>query len=562
MPQNNTPIFDPEARFTVWKIEEIYTGPTGTGRYVPKIGDMVVEIIADMVNWFIVTDLNIGSYISTLTPAAPAGAPDLTPYQIAMGVGPNVTNQTYRVYIDKRTVPYSVNVDGRVHIYGSDAAYCKLFVGTDLSGAGRVISAVYDNGGDYVGENVVLELVASDAYTNNMAIKTVAACKTSANLSDGEVITAVFYATNGNVVDKRQLLVENTAFIRSMSTNAKQVVGVGILSPFISGSNSKAIIYPRNVALSAENLTGIVYYSDGTELVLPVDGDRFAVAGLESFDSTSVGVTYPLVALYSLSSNEQAYGGVGGVQSVSENYTVTTAAANLDYEVRLFPYPKWVDDTTGYLLTWWLYDAARSLSLDVTNLVDLATDSAPFLRKAYGIKQTIKARLNLAQVNGNYDVYIHTQTVDVKLQAPGTFRQNLSTPPNWYVTPVSGQTPLFGGGVFATYTIVGGADKTFKIKGNFTTQEAWLQAYYYNTLPLVLSPSETQAPEPTHFALVINGAEFQYTLASWNATLSINVEASNNDTVYIRFQYDGQTLLELSCAGMPLYQLNSNGSYA
>lgn len=405
-------------------------------------------------------------------------------------------------------------------------------------------------------------MVANDAYNNNQAIKTVMPAKTSANLLDDEVVTAVFYSISGNVVDKQQLLVSNTAFIRSLNANAKTVVGVGIQSPFLSSTNAKNIVYPRNIALTAENLTGVVYYSDGSEMALPVDGVRFSVSGLDAYDSTSVGVTYPLVATYELSNNEQAYGGVGGVRSVSENYTVTTANPNLDYEVRLFAYPKWIDNTAGYRLTWWIYDASRSVAQDVSELVDLASDSAAFAPKVYGIKQTLKARIDLSQINGNYESYIHVQTVDVKLQAPGTFRQNLSTPPNWFVTPISGQTPLFGQGVFATYTIVSGNAKTMSVKGGFTTLNDWLQAYYWNMLPITLEPSELVAPTPTHFVLVVNGHEFSYPISAWNTVLSITAPAANNDTVYVRFQYAGQNLLELGCAGMPLYQLNANGSYA
>lgn len=561
MPAYITPIYEPEARFTTWRMEEIYTGPTGVGMFVPNINDLVVSIVNAVVTWYVVTDLNYGTYLSTLTPVSPASTAGLTPYDIALGIGPGAGNQTHRLYIDKRTVPYSLDVDARLQIYGSSAVSCKIFVGVDLSATGRVISAQYDNGGQYLGENLPLELVATDAYTNNLAIKTVVPGKTSANLLDGEVVTLVVYSLNGSVVDKQQLLVENTAFIRSANANAKTVVGVGLQSPFLASGSAKNIVYPRNIALQAENLTGLVYYSDGSEMALPVDGTRFSVAGLDSFDSSSVGVSFPLVAMYELSSNEQAYGGVGGARTVSETYTVTTATANLDYEVRLFPYLKWVDTNSGYRLTWWLFDAARSLAQDVTEMVSLTVDSAAFLPKAYGIKQTLKAMVDLAQVGGNYNTYIHTQEVDVKLQAQGTFRQNLSTPPNWYVTPVAGTTPLFGGGVYATYTIVSGNTKTVKVMGNFYTLQAWLQAYYWNTQPLVLEPGEVTAPIPTHFTLVINGAEFQYAIEAWNTVLTLTAAASNNDTVYIRFQYAGQTMLELSCAGMPLYQLNNNGSY-
>jgi hypothetical protein len=561
MSENISPVYEPQGAFRIWKKSEIFTGPDGTGPYVPKVDDLAVEFVSNVVNWYRVSDLNIGTYLSTLVPIAPVPENYLTGDQIALGVNAGATNPTHFIYINKRTVPYSMAVDGRRQIYGSAPAFCKVFAGTDTSGVGRVISAVYDSGGNYVGENVPLELIATDALNNNVAIKVVQPCKTSANLVDGEVVTVVYYSSSGDVIGLEQMKVVNTAFVRTANAGNKTVVGLSLINPFLSTINSKTIVYPRNLTLAPENLTGVVHYSDGSTLHLTVDGERFSVIGLDAYDATATGVSFPLVVKYELSVNEQAYEGVGGEGHVSENYTITTAAVNREYEVRLFPYPKWIDTNTGYGLTWWLYDASRSLGLDVSNLVELAPESASFSPKAYGVKQTLKARINLSNVAGNYSEFTHVQDVDIRLQAPGTFRQDLSTPPNWYVAPISGTTPMCGGGVFSAFTVVSGSTKSFNLKGNFNTLQDWLHAYYELAQPLLLTPTETELPEPTNFVLVVNGAEFPYPIASWNQLLVINVSAANNDTVYIRFQYAGQQMLELGVVGMPLYQRNEDGSY-
>lgn len=554
-------IHDPEGGFRIWHKREIYTGPTGDGINVPNIDDVVVEFIDNTMVQYRVTDVNLGNFLSTLVPLDQVKDNSLPPSAIALGVGPGTANQMARAYLDKRSVPYSLAVDGRHYVYGSHHTHAKIFAGTDLSPTGRVISAVYDGSGDYVGEDVPLEVVATAALNNNVAVKVLPPCKTSANLVDNEVLTIVYYDTVGNITAKEQVLVENTSFIRRATDGVKTVVGVGLVTPFLSMLNAKTIVYPRNITLQPENLTGVVYYDDGTELPLPVDGERFSVTGLDAYDSTVVGMSYPLVLKYELSINEQAYGGVGGASHVSETFTLTTAEANRAYEVRLFVYPKWVSDSQGYRLTWYLYDASRSIGVDVSSLVELTSDSAALSPKAYGVKQTLKAKINLANVAGNYNSFVHVQEVDVRLMAPGTFRQNLSTPPNWYVTPVAGHTPLCGGGVFGTFVVVAGSTKTFELKGNFSSFDDWKEAYYENALPLVITPSEEAAPDPTHFVLVINGAEFSYPITSWNQPLTISASCSNNDTIYVRFQYAGQQMLELAAAGMPLYQKNSDGSY-
>lgn len=554
-------IRNPEGLFQVWHKKSIYTGPTGTGQFVPNVDDMVVHYEQNVAIWERVADVNIGNMLATLVPLAPVPNNSLSLATISLGVGPGAANQGAIAYIDKRVVPYNLAVDGRIYVYGSQHAYAKIYAGTDLSPTGRVISAVYDGSGNYVGENVPLETVASAALANNVAVKAIPPCKTSANLLDGEVLTIVYFDTLDNVTAKQQVLVDNTAYVRRAAAGAKTVVGIGLTAPFLSLTNSKTIVYPRNLTLQPENLTGVVFYSDGTELRLPVDGERFSVTGLDAYDSGVVGMSYPLVLKYELAVNEQAYGGVGGASHVSETYTLTTAAANRDYEIRLFVYPKWVSEAQGYRLTWWLYDASRTMGIDVSNLVEFTSDSAVFNPKAYGVKQTLKAKINLALVAGNYNSFTHVQEVDVRLMGVGTFRQDLSTPPNWFVSPVAGRTPLCGAGVFATFVVVSGSTKTFKLSGNYATLPAWLEAYYSNAQPLVNLPNESAAPVPTHFTLVVNGAEFQYPVSAWNQALTISANCANNDTVYIRFQYSGQQMLELAAVGMPLYQKNDDGSY-
>jgi hypothetical protein len=561
MPGNVSPVFDPQGLNHIWKKSEIYTGPTGTGIYVPKIDDLVYHFDDNVLIWERVSDLNIGNYLATLVPIAPQGDNILTPGEIALGAGPGTPMQTLRMFINTRTIPYSAALDSRYQVYGSAVVSCKVFAGTNVSEGGRVISAVYDNGGNYIGEDVPMELVASDAYNNNNAIKVVQPFKTSDNLTDGEVVTAVFYDSLSNVVGMQQFVVKSVAFVRQLGAGIKTVSGVGLLTPFLSTLNSKQIVYPRNLPLQAENLTGVVYYTDGSELHLSVDGDRFSVTGLDAYDATTEGISFPLVVKYELGVNEQAYSNVGGVDHVSEIFTVTTDVVNRQYETRLYVFPKWLDVTRGYTLTWWLYDASRSLAKDVTSIVDLAVDSAPFNPLAYGIKQTLKAKFNMADVAGNYEQFIVTQDVDVKLMATGTFRQDLSTPPNWFTSPISGHSPMFGGGVFAAFTVVSGLTKNFTVKGNISQLTDWLTAYFTNSQPLVLSPGETVPPTPTHFTISINGAEFQYPIDQWNQTLVISANCSNNDTLYVRFQYAGQQMLELGIAGMPLYQRNDDGSY-
>lgn len=565
MPTIIAPIYNPNGKWTVWNIKDIYTGPTGIGAYVPNVGDQVNQIVSNVITSFIVGSVDPGSMIAVLTPAAPpANAGLLTNQDVLFGVGPGTQSDTYRIYIDKSVIPYSLAVDARLMVAGSTITACKIFAGGDLGSTPNVISASYDGNGNYVGENISLELVASSTYNTNTAIKVVSVCNTSADLQNGDVVTAVFYDTSGYVVSKRQLLVENTGFIRSSDANSRAVIGIGLLSPFLSSTNSTLINYPLNLQMDPANMTGIVYYSDGSSASMAVDGVKFSVFGLDSYLTTAVGQSYPIVVKYTLQSGEIAYGTNNiSASQISKNFTLTTVAANLNYQVRLFAYPVWNSSSSTYALSWFLYDAARSISKDVTSYVTSLSGTPAFNPTGlYGQKQTLTGTLNLANVDVIYTSFVYTQSVDVYVYAPGTFRQNTIGAPNWGVRTISGLTALFGGGVFGTFYHVGAGNTQLKLEGLFTDYPSWLTAYYNNALPIVLSPSEGAAPTPTHFNVVYGGAVVEYPISSWNATITSALTLTSNDTLYLEFferTVGGD--LQLAVAGVPLYEVNSIGVY-
>lgn len=549
----NAPVYNPNGLWQVWNFNDIYTGPSGSGIYVPKVGDQVNQIVGNVITQYVVENITLGNLLSTLTPAA---VPESTSSNVNVLFGNNP--DTYAIYIDKSVIPYALNVDARLEVKGSMITACKIFQGTDISATGNVISAMYDSSGNYVGETIPLNLVASDAYNNNIAIKVVAASNTSANLLDGELVSAVFFNLSGNVVSQKQLQVYNTGFVRSLNASAKTVIGIGLVSPFLSSSNSNVINYPLNLQMNVDNLTGVVYYSDGSSASMAIDGVKFSVSGLSAYASTNVNQSYSLVATYVLQENESAYGVNNvNVAHFSKPYTLVTSAANLNYQTQLFAYPVW--NGTAYTLEWLIYDMSRSLSTDVTNQVILTNT---FNGTLYGTKQTVNASINLGTVNPAYGTFNYSQAVDILLEAPGTFRQNSATPPNWYVTPISGTMPLFGAGCFATYLVNSPTNRTVNLMGTYTTQAAWLEAYYNASLPMTLAGVETTPPTPTHFNLIINGTSTTFPLSSWNTAITISQVIAANSTLFIEFiERTSIADLQLAVAGVPFYQVNSSGVY-
>lgn len=564
MPDNIAPLYQPSAPWSIWNYSQIYTGPNGTGQFVPKVGDQVNRIVGNVITQYVVSSVAAGSLLSTLVEAAPAdSSTGLNTTDALLGLDGSTQSDTFRIYIDRSVSPYRLAVDARLVVAGSLVTSAKIFAGSDLSDNARVVSATYDNAGQYLSENVGLELVASQAYANNTAIKVVKVCHTSAELVDGELVTVVFYDAVGFVVSKKLLLVENTGFIRSTDASSRAVVGISLTSPFQSPTDPSTINYPVNLALTEDNLTGVVLYNDGTRVDMAVDGTRFSVAGLDSYLATAVGRTYSLVLKYQLQPGEVAYG-VQNVNTdhVSEVYNLVTSAPNLNYQVRLFAYPAWASNALGYTLRWFLYDANRSRVVDVTGYVQFAPGSEVYSPTAYGRRQNISMSLDLKYANPSYGTYVYTQTVDVLLEAPGTFRQNGATPPNWYVSAIGGDLPQYGKGVYAIYYRTPAGNNQVKIKGIYTTFADWLQAYYTNSKPMRVGSVETAAPTPTHFTVRAGGIQTAYTIDNWDKTLVLAQPLTNNSTLFLEFFVRTNDLdLQLSIAGMPLYATGATGAY-
>lgn len=564
MQENIAPLYQPSAPWSIWNYDQIYTGPNGTGQFVPKVGDQVNRIVGNVITQYVVTSVAAGSLLSTLVEAAPPDtSTGLNTTDALLGLDGSTQSDTFRVYIDRSVSPYRLAVDARLVVAGSLVVSAKIFAGSDLNDNARVVSATYDNTGQYLSENVGLELVASNAYANNTAIKVVNVCHTSAELVDGELVTVVFYDAVGFVVSKKLLLVENTGFIRSTDASSRAVVGISLTSPFQSPTDPSTINYPVNLALSQDNLTGVVLYSDGTRQHMAVDGNLFSVAGLDSYLSNAVGRSYSIVLKYQLQPGETAYG-VQNINAdhVSEVYTLVTSSPNLNYQVRLFAYPTWVSNAMGYTLRWFMYDANRSRVIDVTGYVQFAAGSEAYSPIAYGRRQSLSVSFDLKYANASYGTYLYTQTVDILLEAPGTFRQNGATPPNWYTSAIGGDLPQYGKGVFATYYRTPAGNNQVELKGTFTTFQNWLSAYYTNSKPMRIGNAEITAPTPTHFTIRAGGTQTAYTIDNWDKPIMLSQPLLNNDTLFLEFfvRTDDRDL-QLSIAGMPLYATGSTGAY-
>jgi hypothetical protein len=540
------PVRDTTGLWKTWNLSEIYTGGVGTNRYVPNVNDYVEDIAGNVT--YRVTAVDPVTLISTMVQIRSYGVSAAPIESDILTYGPRSSQpETLLVYVNTNVFPYAATIDSRVLVNGSMNTYAKLFLGTNTSTNGTVLSKVYDAAGNYISENVALQLAATNG---NLAEKYIPTFYLGQTLDDGELVTLVIYADDASETYARQFLVKNTTFSLSVASSQKYVTGVSMKSPFMSSGNDNILNLPLNLPLSNLNLTGVVSYSDGTSVEMPVDGTKFQVFGLEQYVATVVGQTAPMVLTYTLGANETAIENVSyDGKRVSEKYELVTVAQEGSYNVKLFAYPEWIDATNGYQLRWWLYNLDRDIHYDVTSLVTFNASSQSFKPKAYGTLQQLSVRINLNDVSATFDPYIHTQALSVVLVAQGTQRTT-----NWTLAFEPTQDPMYGVGVHAR--LIQGNDNLYKLKvgSDFTSFDAWLKALYYNTKPIFSTTAEVAPPVPNYFVVHTPTQEYAFPMTSWNSELTVGAGLAINGTTYIRFiSRSAQGDKELAIAGLPTY---------
>lgn len=538
-----SPTYNPDGLWTIWQNSVVYDGTTGDGKYVPKLKDYVID--PDTYNTWIVSALDPVTLIPTLTSIRPANmAYTFDQTDVLFGVGPGTQADTYRVYVDKSTFPYIFAVDTRLFVCGTMSSYATIYRGALTSSAPDIVAGVYDNSGNFLTNRIPLELGVVDNQTN-YSKKVVSVASTVVDLVDGEIVTCVIYDDQGNVVSKRQLLVENTSFIRSLNDSVKYVSSIKLNSPFASITDPNVINYPLNIPIDALNLTATINYSDGTNYTVPIDGVKVKVLGLTSFISSIVGQRIPIVLSYKLDTNEVAYTGItSDGHYITAGYEIQTVNANNSYSVKVYGYPEYVSDAVGYRMRFYMINLDRNTYYDVTPYTSFAANTGPFDPKGFGYLQRKAIQINLRDINSTFTPFIHTQLMDIILE----------TPPNGRTTAweVSHETvanrPYFG---IDTYAVVNANTKNvLDLTSDSATQDDWLTKFYYNTFPLYDPTLETAPPVPTHFKILYPGCNDNiHPISDWNQAVTINVDTVYNQNLPIVFlKVTGNDTMYLSVA--------------
>jgi hypothetical protein len=548
-------ISDPDREFSTWKLVDIYMGPLKSGKYVPNVDDLVLDWEQ---GFFRVATVDYTTGLSDLRPWTIKTSPtEISDEDVLLGVGPGDQSEMWRVYIDKRTVPYTVNVEARLHVHGSAATVYKLFKGTNITANGEVISAFYDQNGMLLGENIPMELVANE-YVSNRAVKAPMQCHTTANLLNGEVVTIVVYGLAGNQVYRTKLLVEETSLVRRADASLKYVTGIHLESPFLAESDPNLIEFPININIETVMMQGVVTYSNGSRKLIPITEDgasRMSLYGLRNYVPTQEGQKIDLTLDYVLAPDEYSYiQGPTENGSITERYFARTTKVDKAYSVKLFAYPTWRDVIVGYQLDFWLYNLDRREYQRVPrNLVEVQAGSRNFDGLDMITTQHLSVSLNLSAVDIKYSSYRHVQTFNISLRSSGDVRRT-----NWMVGFNPNSPVMYGEDLEAVLSFIDTNYWLVNIGNKMNSKEEWLRKVFYATAPLYDLRSEIEAPEPTHFALRTKTRRTEFTIAQWNNDLQLFNDLDEGESLYIEFfRRTPSTDLQLGVSALPVHMLVS-----
>lgn len=514
-----TPI-DANRGWRMWHESEIYTGPDGDGRQVPSVNDAVISYTEGIRK---VLSVDEATFRSVLGPVLDIPFTGVGSGEELIGTGGGHVSESYRLKVDKSTVPPRASADGRLRAYGTNNESMTIFLGTDTSDSGRVISAYYNSSGHHVSDSIPLELVAfvPDPFTGepmaNKSIKSPVTGSLIYDVEDGELVTAVIYDNVSNAVCECRMIVNETTFVRKLNTPTSYISSIALSSNFVSQADPDTLLLPLNVPVADIELEALVNYSDSRQRKVTVDNQKVLVRGLESFTSTTAGETIPFTMTYYLDDNEDAIDARPGIKRhITKRLFARSVPVDGGYTVKLFVVPEWIDSNTGYKLRYYLYNLDGSRRTDVTDYVALAEQSPTFQPKGYGAEQRLIVTIELNDVSQEYGAYRHVSEFAITLLAPAYEEQ---TP--WTISYIPGSSEYYGNNIFAALLVNGDGHSEVNIDNDASSQLLWLNKLHYDTKPLYGGVDIPAPRTPTHYEIIYDGVETRRPISEWQESTVI-----------------------------------------
>lgn len=523
-----TLIYDPRAGFRSWYITEIYTGPGSTGQYVPHVNDMVVDWTRGV---FQVTAVDLTSVPPTYIPTL-----ELVDLSLLASeqIGLSQQLSTYQpsvlelAFLNIDVMPYTISIDDRYRIYGTEASYLKLYRGVDLSiENGVVISQTYNGSGALISENVILELIDP----SNTAIKRPPVFNTTTALFDGETVTAVIYTVTGGVTGQHTFLIKNTNAIRGLGSDTVYISDIVLVTTLLDTVALDTVNVPANIPISGGDFQARLLYSDGTDTLISVGTPKCKLLGIDNFNTSIAGVTSQVVLVYYPDPNEPAVNITNpSIRSISHTYTIRTINNVLDYSFKIYVVPKYNATTQQFSNDYYLTNLAYNILIKLApNQISVTLQGGGNINYSInsGAQALVLAVVMSSVIPYGYSGYTFVQVVTVN------YGSSTTTP--WYLDYLNNNTLLYGSQVYFEYSTQG--QQPLSIISGAQSISEWLARLYLPLHPTFNQNIYLAAPTPTHFQLTYHGIQSPVLLITdyWNILIQnyFGINFVNYDTVLV-----------------------------
>lgn len=448
--------------------------------------------------------------------------------------------------IDFSVRPNVARVDSTIMRPGAD--YALLYRGQTPDGKGRIISAVYNQNGDLITNEIPTPLAEIIDRTNSM-IKTTGQFSVTENeeaLPNGTQAVLCFYATGGVFIPPAQLVrVQHSAYMKDHRIGIKYIDRIQLISPWFTNSNQPdTLVLPINTPISQIEFRAEKIYNDGSSSgPLPVNGTVFTLHGLSEYRPSYPGQSAEVVLIAELADDERMLLPQPGSPNFARaTYAMVAGAVEGAYSPRVFTYPQWNSAINGYDLQHFLYDLDRKAWVDVTEQVTLNDKSPAWRPAAYGSAQSMIFNINLRDVAPTYKSETFIQYTEIVL-----YRDLNTAGKKWDVSFVFDK-PTYGA-LNLKATNNGAASKA-NIRNEIWYQKDWIDAMYWGVYPSYNVWDEDKAPEPTHFYLrhPTDGRKWLFPLEQWSEDLPMPISMQPGTTWYVDWVRRDSTGSELQLA--------------
>jgi hypothetical protein len=275
-------------------------------------------------------------------------------------------------FIDDTTFPYRLDVDDSLHLRAVSAAYVKIVRGSIYADY-SVVAFQMDAAGNIETDNIALDLVAVEPGWVNYNIKTIRPSFTNTKFADGDVLTVLVFSREGHLLSHTPLVVVNSNFIRQSTAPIKHIKNISLKSPYLSETNPSLLQLPTNWNNNTLNIKGVLHYSDGSSVELPIDGRKFSLDGWDSMITSIPGQPFDFNLRYSMDAGEAAAPEVSAFNNgINLPIRAVLVEVNNSYSVKLYAYPVWNKISQTFVLKWYLTNLDRTFFRDVSQLVRIA----------------------------------------------------------------------------------------------------------------------------------------------------------------------------------------------